>query len=240
LAEVTLYTRWRFTVLLLALLLLMVLHPFFRGGTAWFAPLYGLLLALVYLGALLALFRSKRSRIAALVLGIPAMAGALTHPFVPTMPPALESLLDDAVPAVFLGYTVVTILKAILEAEVSTDSINGAFGGYLLLGVAFGHLYCLVEAARPGSFLVQGQVAAFPPGEGNRHSPLTYFSLITLTTVGYGDVTPASPPARSLACLEAVAGQFYIAVVISTLIGLRVSAAIREREPRRPADSGSG
>jgi hypothetical protein len=240
LAEVTLNTRWRFTVLLLAVLLLLVLHPFVRGGTVWVASLYDLLLALVYLGAFFVLFRSKRSRIAALVLGIPAMAGVLSRPFVPPMPPALENVLDHAVPAVFLGYTVVIILKAILEAEVSTDSINGAFGGYLLLGIAFGHLYCLVEAVRPGSFLVQGQVANFPPGEGNRHPLLTYLSLITLTSVGYGDVTPASPPARSLACLEAVAGQFYIAVVISTLIGLRVSAAIREREPRRPGDSGPG
>jgi hypothetical protein len=59
--------------------------------------------------------------------------------------------------------------------------------------------------------------------QDERRSLLTYFSFMTLTTVGYGDVIPATQPARVLAALEAVTGQFYIAVVMAELIGLKVS-----------------
>ena len=50
---------------------------------------------------------------------------------------------------------------------------------------------------------------------------LEYFSFVTLTTLGYGDVTPASRPARSLACLEAICGQLYLAVLVASLVGMR-------------------
>jgi hypothetical protein len=65
-----------------------------------------------------------------------------------------------------------------------------------------------------------------------------YFGLVTLTTLGYGDIIPRSGQTRTLAWVEAVVGQFYIGVVIAALVALRVSAAIRERLPDRPPTSG--
>jgi hypothetical protein len=56
-----------------------------------------------------------------------------------------------------------------------------------------------------------------------RGSVLVYYSFVTMTTVGYGDITPVSPPARTLAWLEAMMGQFYIAVLVAFLVGIRVS-----------------
>jgi hypothetical protein len=79
--------------------------------------------------------------------------------------------------------------------------------GYLLLGLAFGHLYCLLEAVAPGSFRLREDLAAPVHDPGRRQFLLTYFSLVTLTTVGYGDITPGSDPARGLAAVEAVLGQ---------------------------------
>jgi hypothetical protein len=124
----------------------------------------------------------------------------------------------------FLGFTVAVILQTIHEAKkVSSDSIVGAFSGYLLTGAAFGHVYCILEALTPGSFRgmegLPGQLADREVGR----SLLNYFSFVTLTTVGYGDITPATPTARALACLEAVTGQFYIAVVMAELIGLKIA-----------------
>ena len=58
-----------------------------------------------------------------------------------------------------------------------------------------------------------------------------YFSLVTLTTMGYGDVTPVRPPATALATLEAVFGQFYIAVVVAQLVGLRLAQAFGPKGP---------
>jgi hypothetical protein len=69
------------------------------------------------------------------------------------------------------------------------------------------------------------------------HLMLTYFSFVTLTSVGYGDITPGSRTVRSLAVLEAIIGQFYIAVLIGELIGKRVSQAVLG-QPSGPAKSG--
>jgi hypothetical protein len=224
-----LYKRWKFTVLLVALICLLVVHPLIYGNEAFLALVYDLLLAVVFLTAILVLFQRRKSRVMATLLGFPTLASAFANQFWPVATPVYVIVFFQLVSFMFLGYTVVTILMTILvDAEVSADSINGALCGYLLIGAAFGHLYCFVESVRPGSFLVQEHFGLLALEEGRRHSLLTYFSLVTLTTLGYGDITPHSPPARSLACVEAIIGQFYVAVIIAGLVALRVSAAIRE------------
>jgi hypothetical protein len=65
------------------------------------------------------------------------------------------------------------------------------------------------------------------------HFQLTYFSFVTLTTVGYGDITPAREGPRGLAVVEAMVGQFYVAVLLGELIGKRVSHALEDR-PKGP------
>jgi hypothetical protein len=99
--------------------------------------------------------------------------------------------------------------------------VLGAFCGYLLLGVLFGHLYCIMEYSTPGSFEGRGLVPQLLPAGGRLHYILTYFSMITLTTLGYGDIVPATDAARGLSAVEAITGQFYIAVLIAELIGRR-------------------
>jgi hypothetical protein len=124
----------------------------------------------------------------------------------------------------FLVYTVATILRDIArEGPVSRDSIFGAFCGYVLVALAFGHLYCLLEAIAPGSFVGRGLIPQQLPSGDRLLYLLNYFTIVTLTTVGFGDVAPASDAARGLSAVEAIAGQFYIAVLIAELIGRRLS-----------------
>jgi hypothetical protein len=59
----------------------------------------------------------------------------------------------------------------------------------------------------------------------------SYFSVVTLTTMGYGDITPLRPPADVLAMLEAIFGQFYIAVVVAQMVGLRLAQAVTPGKP---------
>jgi hypothetical protein len=213
------YATHRFTALLLAGILLFVVHPFLRefGAGPW---LYHVLFTVMFLAAFLILYNREGHRLVAVALGLPTLLASW-----------LEILPGDfhagplAVPlqmasAVFLGLTVVTILTTIHEMKVITaDGLAGAFSGYLMAAVAFALLYSALDLVTPGSFRGPDDLASQLADPAQRHMVFTYFSLITLTTVGYGDIVPATSSARALACVEAVVGQFYIAVVMALLIG---------------------
>jgi hypothetical protein len=213
--------RRRFLLLLVTIGLLLVIYPVVRdavGGRLFFH----VLLTLVLVAAWYVLFTQWRLRVLALLFGIPALVGAWTGYALPA--PRLVAGFHAAA-ALFLAVTVAAILQAILREEtVSADTICGAFCGYLLVGVAFSHLYCMVDSLSPGSFRDR-VVLATPPADEHRYFLLTYFSLVTLTTVGYGDIVPTGGAARALVAIEAVLGQFYIAVLIAQLVGIRVSQA---------------
>src|SRR5262249_35277968 len=105
----------------------------------------------------------------------------------------------------------------------SLDSVFGSICGYLLLGMAWGVLYSMLDTVWPGSFAVGDRLAEHVETGDSRIQLFTYYSFITLTTVGYGDVTPLSTPARTCAWLEALTGQFYLAVLVAGLVGALLS-----------------
>ncbi len=218
--------RRKFLVLMLSLILLLVIFPVLRGAFEG-RLLLDVLVTLVFVAALLAVFGQGYLRGLALVLGIPTVVGSWTGYVLPGAPALPLTLGFHLLAALFLGFTVAVILRACYrEATVSADSVYGAFCGYLLVGLAFGHLYCLIETVAPGSFLGK-EAMAMPLQHPDRfHFLFTYFSFATLTTVGFGDITPAREMARGLAVVEAVLGQFYIAVLVAELIGKRVSQAL--------------
>jgi hypothetical protein len=94
----------------------------------------------------------------------------------------------------------------------------GGIAAYPLLGVAWAEAFALLEALRPGSF--SGAVGLAEGGRG-----WFYFSFVTLTTVGYGDILPVHPAARSLAMLEAVTGPLYNAILLARLVPLAMPGA---------------
>ena len=98
----------------------------------------------------------------------------------------------------------------------------GALCLYLLLGVLWTILFAFVELARPAAFHYAKDV----PGDALEN--FMYYSFVTLTTLGYGDLTPVHPVARTLAYLEAVVGQLYIAVLVASLVG-RYAAGLESR-----------
>jgi hypothetical protein len=94
--------------------------------------------------------------------------------------------------------------------------IQGGIAGYLLLGLLWAQAYALVETLYPGAFSGAITVAG-------GHRGWMYFSFVTLTTVGYGDILPVHPAARSLAMLEAVTGPLYIAILLARLVSLAMA-----------------
>ncbi len=209
----TAVSRHKYLVLLAALLGAMIVYPSLhdRVGSPLALNLVrtGLFLAAVWVG-----FADHPLRAAAVVLAVPAVVGAWTGYALPGLPEAGVALGFHLSAALFQAFVAVVLVRAVYrDPAVTVDTIGGALCGYMLTGVAFGHIYAAGEAVAPGSFAGLGGAA------GERiHFRLTYFSFITLTTVGYGDVTPLADTARSLAAFEAVVGQFYMAVLIAGLI----------------------
>jgi hypothetical protein len=232
------YKRWKFTLLLLATLVLILVHPLIDVAPHAAALLFDLIRATIALCAILILFERRQSRIVAWTLGSPTVVVSFTNYVFPGAPPLLASVLYNLLPVIFLGYTFVVILTTIfLEKNVSADHISGAFCGYLVIGVTFGHLFSLVETLRPNSFFLAENLGPLPAGEGVRSATFIYYSLVTLTTVGYGDITPRSHLARTLSVLEAILGQFYVAVIVAALVALNVTLATEKRSQDRPPTS---
>jgi hypothetical protein len=100
------------------------------------------------------------------------------------------------------------------------DAIFGAIFGYFLIALAFAMLYVQLERAQPGSFEL--------PESGSHEASLVYFSLVTITTLGYGDITPVSKLARVLTGIEAASGTMYVAVFIAMIIGRQRRKGDRE------------
>ena len=132
----------------------------------------------------------------------------------------------------FLLGASVLIVKSLFSAPtLRFDSILGAVCGYLFLGLAWAVLYSLIEGFRPGSFEIGPKLVT--GGEPARPLPhvLTYYSFVTLTTVGYGDISPVSPATRTLAWIEAITGQFYLAVIVAGLVSVLAARGQREGGP---------
>lgn len=113
--------------------------------------------------------------------------------------------------------TVAVLVYVFRERNVSADVIAGAIVAYLLMAVMWSQVYFVLETLRPGSFLLAHETG--PATE----SLFRYFSIVTITTVGYGDITPATAAARSLANLEAIVGQLYLVIQVAWLVGMHVS-----------------
>jgi hypothetical protein len=131
--------------------------------------------------------------------------------------------------ALFLSFTVAWLAYAtwiivgqlFQRREVTFDTILGAITAYLLIAAAFMELYSLIELQSPGSFA--GLAEGTEPNRRQMGGTMLYFSLVCLTTMGYGDIVPTSNLARPLATLEGVVGQLYLAVMIARLVGLHIS-----------------
>jgi voltage-gated potassium channel len=129
--------------------------------------------------------------------------------------------------AILLFYSLTTILafKAMMTGnEINSNKIMGSICVYLLVGISWGILYYF-------EFLLNHE-AFRGLGAGNQQDTvldLLYYSYVTISTLGYGDITPISPVARTLAYIEALFGQFYIAILVAGFVGLGLTRGNRSQ-----------
>jgi voltage-gated potassium channel len=212
----------QFTILLIALLCFLLVPPFFIDyeSTGLLASIF---LSLVLISVLYVFPKQREFKIA-LVLAVPTLVGrwlVISHHDPRLMIVVLLCWIA------FLALSDAVILRQVLGAtRVTNDTISGAICGYLLLGIIFAFLYGVVGLLYRGSFLVAGHVARPPVDElfyQHQMNNLIYFSFVTQTTLGYGDILAISAPARVITLCEAITGQFYVAILIARLVSIRYS-----------------
>jgi hypothetical protein len=202
--------------------------------------LFDAFLMLVTVALLLSFCPDKKRRLVAIAVGIPTSLLPLGGHLLADQPRNAVVMIGHCLAVAFYSWAAVMIIVSLLRHQVvSLDTVFGAVCGYLLLGMAWGVLYSMLDAAWPGSFQVGDRLAEQVRADQSRIHLFTYYSFITLTTVGYGDVTPLSTPARTCAWLEALTGQFYLAVLVAGLVGILLAKKSEAEDaewgpPRRP------
>jgi voltage-gated potassium channel len=218
--------RRKYAVLLVALLTLFVGYPLTKAFLAAIL-LYNLLFTAVFFVGLLAVAKTGPRRWLMLLLGLPSLVFNWIAQFQPGLPQLPAAMVFHGCAIAFLGLLVILVLDSVYHQQrITLDSILGAFCGYFLLGIAFAHLYCLVQIAAPNSFDGAPGIMVAMTIADERFFLLSYFSLVTLTTVGYGEIWPATELTRSLAAIEAILGQFFVAVLVADLIGKKLTARV--------------
>ncbi len=143
------------------------------------------------------------------------------------------ALLSFSFGMAFFGFIAASILIHIVgEESVTMDLIYGSACVYFLIGFFWSVGYGIIELLIPGSFSVSGQLlnrADYASHYGFLNDNLSYFSFVTLTTLGYGDVVPVTGPAKTFSTLEAIMGQLYIALLIGRLVGLHTAQSMAEK-----------
>lgn len=167
-----------------------------------------------------------------LLLGLSAcLTGVLGQSF----DVALAYPVGDGLRALFMAFLVVVIFSDIMRRRVITfDAVLGACSVFVLLGLAFGSAFALLEWLVPGSFAIPvvPQEVARVFGHTSTEFSLLYFSLVTLSTVGFGDIVPVASPARSMVAIEGLLGQLYLAIIIARLVGLEIASRMLDAAPR--------
>src|SRR5262249_48045628 len=192
-------------------------------------------LTLVALAVFLVVFEGWGERAVAFAAAAAAIVADWSHYVHPGQQEVVQAVAYHGLTALFFGYAVAVILRNLFTGmfarrTMTGDEVFGAVCGYLLAAAAWANAYAVTDLLVPGSFSRSPAITEFADWDGRR-AALNYFSVVTLTTMGYGDITPVRSPATALAMLEAVFGQFYIAVVVAALVGLRLAQMLGPNDP---------
>lgn len=211
---------YRYSTLFVSLLFFFVIMPFFDQGdyvqiTTEIA-LIGILVLFVYLVS-----HKRRIFLIAISLAIPAILGTLGD--IVFRKPVLETV-GLIFTCIFMGYVLwVFFLNLFQSQKVDTNMIYGAVCIYLLMAIEWGLIYALLEASVPGSFNFGETSSMVPVTDDFMIRNMVYYSFISLTTTGYGDIVPLTQAARYFSMLESFLGQIYLTVLVARLVGMHIA-----------------
>lgn len=172
----------------------------------------------VFITAAYAISQKKHHVLIAVLLVVPVLLSIWSEYFVNI--PSLQ-IVGNLCGVVYFSYAIIAILIFIYkQREVTRDLIAGAAVAYLMMALMWTFLYKSVELLQPGSFSLPDT-----PFKSNKLI-FVYYSFVTITTLGFGDITPTTSLASSLSILEALVGQLFLVVVVAWLVGVHVSQSL--------------
>ena len=213
----------RFLGLLIFIIAMIIIGPLFEEFVK-LSILIDILWSAIFISAIYAVSQKKHHILIAVLLALPMLGSIWTKYFVQHKALLVVGSLCGA--AFFLFAIIQMLIFIYSHKEVTRDLIIGAAVVYLFMALMWTFIFVVVEILHPGSFnLPEGvDIAAT--------RQFVYYSFVTLTTLGYGDITPITPLARSLCILEAVIGQLYLVVQVAWLVGVHVSQSMLKRVGR--------
>jgi len=227
------FKQWRFFQLTLAMLFWMLVYP--RLKNPWFAHLVLQFLLLDLL--MVTIWATPQWRrihgllVGFLLLAIGASVAALLQ--LPVAWVRIDSTVQGLMHLPILAACVIGVLTFVFRAEEpSPDGIFATVVAYLLVAMIFGQLYGIALIWDPEALRLTEPLQQLNPQQ--RGGEILYFSIVTMSTVGYGDVLPTSEFTRMLAAIQAVFGQFYVAVVVAVFVGMYAAQARGESRSGHP------
>jgi hypothetical protein len=229
------YFPRRHTTLLVAIVVFLAAWPLFAGA----AGLAKIVFAIALVGLLIVALNTiqvedlvgERNKLLAesrrrKIIGWSLIGAAAIERVVTLVWPSREVYLIAAVSYLLLfGFITWQELRAVIRQRVvSAETISMSISVYLLMGITWGLLYVLIHARHPEAFNFPGSA---PPLGDTIFPTLVYFSFATISTVGFGDITPVLMQARYAAVAEGITGQFYLAILVARLVGMYMSSSSR-------------
>jgi hypothetical protein len=205
-------SRYRFTILMAAFLCLLLVYPFLKYFKLTHIDfLLDIFVTLLLISCIHALSASHRQAIVASLVIIPAIFVNWIGVFVASRP--LEIFID-LYKIGASSYICFGLLKYALQAGVvDREKIAAAVNVYLFFGLIWRDLYSLISLLIPDAF----------NSDLLSQTDFLYYSFVTLSTLGYGDIAPVVGPAKALAYIEAIVGQLYLTILVARLVGLHIA-----------------
>ena len=215
-------SRYKYELLLAAQILLSFVSPLF-SSSAYARPIVDLAVTVVFATAIIVISNKKIHLVIGMVLMIPTLLITWGVNFYDTDTLGFVSLIGSVL---FFCYIAGLILADIFRAKMVTlDIIAAGISVYLFFGNICGFIYAIIARVDSNAFKIPETTASYLGDSLIDLSSAMYFSFVTLTTLGYGDITPINDFARSLAFLEAATGQIYLTVLIASLVGIHISTS---------------
>jgi voltage-gated potassium channel len=161
------------------------------------------------------------------ILAAATIALDLAAVMVPTPWHATAEVAANLTSAAFFALVFAAIVSQVLGArDLKMDDLVGAFSGYIIIAMIWGRLYVASWIVVPRYFNINPDIQWQLANGNTLHTLFDFYSFSTISTIGYGDITTTGPATNTLVWLEVMCGQFYLAVVVATVVGIKMSQAL--------------